>query len=87
MEPNTLASHNATGGGPDRVAPAEEMLPAMTRDARSALAAGSFSSFTSRIRVHVTCATSRIDSVPQARCGDSREQPVAPASGFDISRR
>ena len=40
-----------------------------------------------RCRVHVACATSRIDSVPHARCGDRREQAVSPSTGEDMAAR
>jgi hypothetical protein len=38
-------------------------------------------------RRHAVFTTSRIESVPNARCGDSREQAVVAVRGLDMAKR
>jgi hypothetical protein len=53
-------------------------------DARQLLASGSFESFNPPIRAQLAWATSRMEIVPQARCGDRRELASKAVTGLDI---
>lgn len=55
------------------------------RDPRQAVLFWTGADFTSRWRAHVACAASRIDSVPQAKWGEIREQACAPCNGEDMA--
>ena len=50
----------------------------------SAIAAGVLTAFNSRMRPQVAWAISRIDTVPQAMWGDSRELESNAVTGLDI---
>jgi hypothetical protein len=47
-------------------------------------ASGSFDRFNTRILAALAWATSRIDTVPQVRCGDRRELASKAVTGLDI---
>ena len=53
-------------------------------EARHLLESGAFESFKARMRVQLACATSRMEIVPQVRCGDRRELASKAVTGLDI---